>query len=612
MKTKRTLFSALCAVAAFATTMAANDVTLNWHAELITPNGNGTTQINDVKINASGDVFEIANFGTIGKEPKKATFMENEYAGSAYTGSSSAGNPNFLLTKHDLKGNLAWSVYSNAGEVAISDCGFTPTTDGGVVLALKMRPTVEGGDSAVLVSLVDATNAKTTINYLMDADDKDYIRSYQPLLVKIDADGKIVKTNLLKCDTSAAPKATKQTPNGFYLYDVDEDSDGNLYVVGRLCRDLTIDGQTIAHHNTDEWGGDSQKSAGNAFLLKLNSDLSYNTHICTGGASTQDYFKNVRYHDGKIYVTGLLQGNAAKDAVLLGEKSITPTTEKHTIISARLDAATLQTDWLVQNSSNSTLQLEDLVLSNDADRLFVVGGINNSKATDTLTVSETIALTTTANVFRGFVVELAPATGAGVRGLIREASGISKMIGVIATTDSVFAYGYDWGVTAILLDSYNKTFELGATYNLVSNATTAIACACAAKGDTLVAISRNSKNTEISWLGSEETFKPADSGNFYGLVSCFTFPGRNFTPKKDDGPVTAIETSSSTSVQVYAERNMLAIAGAEGQNVRIFTALGQNIATFVAASDYETRTLPQGIYLVAVEGKAHKVIVSSK
>lgn len=611
MKTKRTLFAAFCAVTAFATTMAANDVTLNWHAELITPNGNGTTQINDVKINASGDVFEFANFGTIGEDPKTASFMNTEYAGSVFTGSSTNGNLNFLLTKHDLKGKLAWSVYSNAGEVDIAGSGFVPTADGGVVLALKLRPTVNGGDSAVLVTLVDATNAKTTINYLMTADDKNYIRSYQPLLVKVDADGKIVKTNLLKCDLSAAPKAAdnKQTSDGFYLYDVDEDGDGNLYVVGRLYRDLTIDGTTIIHHNTDEWDGSIQTAAGNGFLLKLNSDLSYNAYICTGGASTQDYFKNVRCHDGKVYVTGLLQGNAAKDVVSLGGKSITPISEKYTIISACLDAATLDADWLVQNSSNSTLQVEDLALSNDADRLFVVGGINNTKAIDTLTVSETIELTTTANQYRGFVIELDPATGVGVRGIIREASGISKIIGVIATADSVFAYGYDWGTKAILLDSYNNTLELGATYNLVSNATSSIAYACAAKGDTLVAVNRLSKSATISWLGSEETFKPTDSGSFYGIVSCFTFPGRNFTPKKDDGTVTAIETIGSEPVQLYTERNMLAIAGAEGQNVRIFTALGQNIATFVAASNYETRTLPQGIYLVAVDGKAHKVVV---
>lgn len=610
MKTKRTLFSALCAVAAFATTMAANDVTLNWHAELITPAGNGTTQINDVKINASGDVFEFANFGTIGKDPKTASFMNTEYAGSAYTGSSSAGNSNFLLTKHDLQGKLAWSVYSNAGEVDIAGSGFVPTADGGVVLALKLRPTVEGGDSAVLVTLVDATNAKTTIKYLM-ALDENYSRTYQPLLVKIDANGNITKTNLLKCDWSPAPKNLegKPTTDGFYLYDVDEDGDGNLYVVGRLFRDLTIDGTTIKHHNTDEWDGSIQTAAGNAFLIKLNSDLSYNAYICTGGAATQDYFKNVRCHDGKVYVTGLLQGNAAKDAVSLGGKSITPISEKHTIISARLDAATLQADWLVQNSSNSTLHVEDLALSNDADRLFVVGGINNTKAIDTLTVSETIELTSTATVFQGFIIELDPATGAGVRGIIRSSTGITKIVGVVATTDSVFAYGYDWKTKAILLDSYNNTLELGATYNLVSNATSSIAYACAAKGDTLVVINRLLKSATISWLGSEETFKPADSGNFYGVVSCFTFPGRNFTPKKDDGSVTAIETIGSEQVQLYTERNMLAIAGAEGQNVRIFTALGQNIATFVAASNYETRTLPQGIYLVAIDGKAHKVVV---
>ena len=611
MKTKRTLFAAFCAATAFATTMAANDVTLNWHAELITPAGNGTTQINDVKINASGDVFEFANFGTIGEDPKTATFMNTEYAGSVFTGSSTNGNLNFLLTKHDLKGKLAWSVYSNAGEVDIAGSGFVPTADGGVVLALKLRPTVDGGDSAVLVTLVDATNAKTTIKYLM-ALDENYSRTYQPLLVKIDANGNITKTNLLKCDWSVAPKKKDGTPttDGFYLYDVDEDGDGNLYVVGRLFRDLTIDGTTITHHNTDEWDGSIQTAAGNGFLLKLNSDLSYNAYICTGGASTQDYFQNVRCHDGKVYLAGTLQPNSDKDVVSFGGITLTPTADNVAIISARVDATTLKADWFAQNNVNKTLQVEDLAFSNDNSRLFISGGIINSTSNAALTVSESMALNSSTKVYEGFILELDPTTGAGVNGLLK--AGTTKMLkinNVIATADSIFAYGYDWSTPAIFLAAYNNTLELGATYNLVSNATSSIAYACAAKGDTLVAINRLSKSTTISWLGSEETFKPTDSGNFYGIVSCFTFPGRNFTPKKDDGTVTPIETIGSEPVQLYTERNMLAIAGAEGQNVRIFTALGQNIATFVAASNYETRTLPQGIYLVAIDGKAHKVVV---
>lgn len=605
METKK-LLSAVLVAAAFVGAQA-QDAT-NWHSELVAPVG--TTQIYDVKANASGDVFELAIFGSKGEKPAAATFMGQEYTGDAYTGTSSSGLANFLLTKHDLRGNLLWSVYSNAGEVAISDCGFTPTTDGGVFLALKLRPNRDGGDKGVLVTLVDGVNAETTVDYVLTTTDNGWV--YQPLLVKVDASGKIVKKNLLECDWSAAPAASDpmgKTTNGFYFYDAAEDGDGNLYVVGRLRRDLVIDGQTIAHHNTDAWAGDSQKPAGNAFLLKLNSDLSYNSHACTGGASTQDYFQNVRCHEGKLYLAGTLQPNADKDAVSFGGQTITPTLDGAAVISARVDAATLQADWLAQNASNSTIQVEDLTLSNDADRLFVSGSIYNKDAKDVLKVSESMELTTDANVHQGFVLELDPTTGAGTRGLIRSSSGIGKINNVIATADSVFAYGYEWGTKAIFLDSYNKNLEFGATYNLVVGGGLPIAYACAAKGDTLVTVSRANKSTAISWLGSTEMFQPSMSGNFYSVVSCFTFPGRNFTAKQDDDPTTAIETANGNEVQIYTGYNTLTIAGAEGENVRVFTALGQNIANFTAANDYETRTLPQGIYMVSVGGKMFKVVL---
>lgn len=616
MKTKK-LLSVVLAAAAFVGAQAQN-ATLNWHEELVAPAG--TTQIYDAKINASGDVFELATFGSMGATPDQTTFMNQTYTGSAYTGSSSAGLSNFLLTKHDLQGKLLWSIHSTAGEVSISDCGFTPTTDGGAFLALKLRPTItsEGGDSTVLVTLVDANGAKTTIDYVM-ADYADYARTYQPLLVKVDANGKIAKTNLLKCDWSAAPKAadqTAKTTDGFYFYDAAEDGNGNLYVVGRLRRDLVIDETTIAHHNTDTWNGNSQYAAGNAFLLKLNSDLSYNNHACTTGASTQDYFQNVRCNGGKLYLAGTLQPNSSKDAVSFGGKTLTPTADNAAIISARLDAATLQADWLVQNNVNKTVQLEDLALSSDNSRLFISGGITNSTSNAALTVSESMALNSSTKGYEGFILELDPATGAGVNGLLKAVADqtakakTAKIMDVFATADSVFAYGYDWSTPAIFLDAYNKNLELGATYNLVLGGGMATAYACAAKGDTLVAVSRASKSVAISWLGSEETFKPTDSGSWYSVVSCFTFPGRNFTTiKKDDGPVTAIETANDNAVQIYAAYNTLTIAGAEGENVRIFTALGQNIANFTAANDYETRTLPQGIYMVSVGSTTHKVVV---
>lgn len=605
MKTTK-LLSALFAASVFTVAQAQTDVTLNWHSELIALNG--TTQIAEAKINAAGDVFEIANFGS-GANSEEISFMNATFKGDTYTGSSSAGLTNFLLLKHDLNGNLKWRVYSRRGEASISDCALAPTADGGAFIALKLRPNVSGGDSTVLVTLVDGTDAETTIDFALPK--SDYAWAYQPLLVKVDADGRIAYTNLLKCDWAPAPAdaAGKKVTNGFYFCDATEDADGNIYVVGRQCRDLVIGAQTIAHHNTDDWSGDSQTACGNAFLLKLNSDLSYNNHVCTGGRATQDVFKNVRCHNGKIYLTGIVQPNTAKEAITFGGKSITPTAETMAIVSACLDAATLQADWLAQNNVNSSVQIEDLALSNDHNSLFIAGGIQENKTSaPTLTVSESLILTGNSTMYQGFVLELDAATGAGLRGLIKNTTSIAKIYNVIATADSVFAYGYDWSSKAIFLDSYNTDLASGATYNLLQGGGMPTAWACAAQGDTLVTISRAQKTTSISWLGSDDTFKPAASGNFYGVISCFTLDGRNFTPKKPVGPTTAIGTTVNAETEIYAGYRTLTIVGAAGQNVSVFNVLGQKITNFTAA-DYETRSLPQGIYMVAVGERTTKVVV---
>ncbi len=606
MKTKRTLFSALCAVAAFATTMAANDVTLNWHAELLPPSdGKSQASMVDIKIDAHGDVYEFGHFGSNGVSPEAATFMGQSFVGAPYlTGNSYFKN--LLLVKHDRAGNLKWLVYGNGGDFDASNSAFVPTADGGAFLAVTARrgSTTTSTSSNVLLRLVGADGVQDSVEVTCAIDVK------QPVLVKIDANGRIDKMKLLVTDWTLGSETTVKT--GFdFLGGVAQDADGNFYVAGHQARDISIDGKTIEHHNTEGWNGASASDVGNAFLLKLDADLNYVTHLVTGGTAKCDRFwGGMVYNDGKLYLSMLLWPSANMDAITFAGKTFTPTTTTYIISAVRLDLATLQADWLSSvntfwaNSKNN-VQPQGVALSSDKTYFLLCGGLQGG-----VSVAGNDLQGNGAN-FNGYVLKLDAATGTVQHGVINNVvAGINYMNVAIGGKDSIYTVGYCANPTNLSLTSYNMNLEKQAEYDLVNQ--TGYTVAAAAIGDTLFVSGRYKSSTTIKYLTSTESVSYSGTGTWWGSIASFTFPGRNFMPKKDDGPVTAIETSSSTSVQVYAERNMLAIAGAEGQNVRIFTAFGQNIATFVAASDYETRTLPQGIYLVAVEGKAHKVIVSSK
>ncbi len=602
MKTKRTLFAAFCAVAAFATTMAANDVTLNWHAELLPPD-DGKSQANmvDIKIDAHGDVYEFGSFGSKGVNPEAATFMEQSFVGAPYLAGTSYFK-NLLLVKHDRAGNLKWLVYGNGGDFDQNRSSFAPTADGGAFLAVVARrgATTASTSSNVLLRLVGADGSQDSVEVTCAVD------VLQPVLVKIDANGRIEKMKLLVVDWTLEGSETTIKSGFDFRGGVAEDADGNFYVAGHQMRDIAIDGQTLTHHNTEGWDGKSS-TVGNAFLIKLDANLNYVTHITTGGTAQCDrIWGGIVYNDGKLYLPMLLLPSANMDAITFAGKTLMPTTTAYVILAARLDLATLQADWLspvntfVANSKNS-VQPQSFVLSSDKTHLILCGGLQGG-----VSVAENNLQCGSSN-FNGFVLKFDENMGTCNYGTVNSAITINHAITAIGGKDSVYTVGYSSGDNNLSLISYNTNLEKGVEYSLVNQNGTTVAAA--AIGDTLFVSGRYSKATTIKYLTSTESISYSGTGLWWGSVASFTFPGRNFTPKKDDGTVTAIETTGSEQVQLYTERNMLTIAGAEGQNVCIFTALGQNIATFVAASNYETRTLPQGIYLVAIDGKAHKVVV---
>ncbi len=346
-----------------------------WAKVITNSTASSTSQGSDMVLAKDGSIYITGSAGSLNGN-ENILFGEDVIGTgvTTYVGTSTSGSQQFFLCKVASDGTLLWSAYTTNGEVGTNSTYLASTNDGGVIAFGKIHHT-QGAENS---NLEFKTSTGQTLNYEWVIDDGH--RYYYGFLLKATANGEIEWLKMIEVSHEAMPSATTYswgTPEAIYPAGVGVDEQGNIYLAGRQNLDLYVtnaDGSTVTvpAHNNEGWDGDSQKSVGNTFVLKLDANGNYLDHITTGGRATQDRPLAMTMAGGRIYLMNLITGIAGTD-VTLGQLTVTPTNDIASLSTACLDT-NLQPIYfnLYDNTLNgSTVQTPNVrVYGND---LYLIG-----------------------------------------------------------------------------------------------------------------------------------------------------------------------------------------------------------------------------------------------
>lgn len=283
-----------------------------------TVSGQGqTTQGTNIALATDGTLLAFGNVGA-GSESDRVLFGDNVIAVGTPYYNGTASPMTFCLTKIATDGTPQWCVYASNGEIASGNGRVMPTADGGAVVVTALR--VTQGAEGLNPTLIGPGYSQTITSPFLNVEK----RFYCPFVVKVDGDGKLLWTKLLTVETEPAAGVvdTEFISGGVTVADAAMDAEGNIYFAGNQRAAIYIDGQTIMPHNINGWDGDSQKSVGNAFLIKLDNTGKYVGHVTTAGEITQDNIRCLAVDGDKIYALLHMTGNGESTTVSLAGKSV--------------------------------------------------------------------------------------------------------------------------------------------------------------------------------------------------------------------------------------------------------------------------------------------------
>ena len=332
-----------------------------------------TSQGNQMVLSQDGGLYAIGNIGSTSAEQMTVltdgTNSFNIAQGITYSGNSA--NQGLVIMKLSADGELQWTVAQTNGEAGVNENSVAATADGGLVAFVNLRHS-EGylGDN---ITIVDAQGVSHAIDWTVDE------RSYRSGLIKINAQGGIewmreIEANAT-ADEATYPNWSQTSRNigqGIKTYALDVDNEGNIYVGGLMCANLTVGDVTIPVHNVSSWNGNAQNTAGNMFVIKFDQDGNYMKHLVSEGEATQESVRALKVVGNKIYMSTWVTGLAGTE-FSVGGKAVTPATINSSWALAELDTD-LNVNWLKfyeSTVSGSAWQMPTMTVA--GDHIYLMG-----------------------------------------------------------------------------------------------------------------------------------------------------------------------------------------------------------------------------------------------
>ena len=499
------LVAVLVWVAAASAQDAQSLLSFNW-AHSIDGGTSAGDNIFDMVKSKDGSYFMANSFGTTNQSMGVSFDAEpllgvdgKAIQGSPYTGTSM--NANLLLQKVSNAGSVEWSAYTKKGYVM--DCYLSPASDGGLVVAMKVRAWVEEAGLDNLLEYVDGTGATTTIK-----DMNTLASEYRFLVLKLDADGKLVWSRLIN---GLVREGTKQaTKDNAYIYSCVLDDADNIYLAGNYRTELYFkksDGtlETLVAKNNTNWTGDPQSVIGDLFLVKLDKNGYFTKSLLADGTASCAFFDKMVYADGKIYVNGRVQGDGS--AMTLGGKAVNASSERQTDLLVSLNTEELSVNYVnaLTSTPNSASRF---VVQNKAAQyidgyVYFTGLLNGGFRAEG--ASEDI-INNKATMLKPYVLKVNPATGEVSQAAIRTEGGIGGFYGVYEGKDKLYAFGYDLSAGAVLVPINKSDFSLESATVVCKYGTVSVCGTPLADGENLILANRGRVTQSPVFFGTDKSF----------------------------------------------------------------------------------------------------------
>lgn len=523
---------------------------------------------------SDGYYYIATNFGTSTTQKALNVWFDGEqlkgdhsvYEGSPYTGTSQNGN--MLLQKVAKDGSVVWTTFTKKGDVDHAE--IAPTSDGGLIVALKCRAWVKEAGLENMLCYVDATESETNIT-------GDQVESeYRYLIMKITKIGTIEWyrkiTGLVK--TNGEKKPTK---NNIYVNGLAVDENDNIYLAGNFRTEMYLNKSDetkvtlVAKSSVDTWGGDSQNTVGDMFLAKLDSKGYYLNSVVNEGVVDCAFLDKVVYNDGKLYLDGRVK--SVGNEITFGGVTVNASKDFQTQLLLSVNTEDLSVNYIKSLTSVANKSGRFVIQNKSVQYLngyvYFTGLLNGSWQQEG--ESENIATNHTSAQLKGYVLKMNPETGKVEKATVRTDGGIGGFFGVYEGAEKLYAFGYDFSGGAIVAPINKNTYAVETPiqvcdYGIVGNATTPIV-----DGENFVMANRG--KSAASFYGTDKKFENLKNwGSVY------------YSYKMSDVISTGINRPTISGIDSDAI-------------VDVYTIGGVKVKSGVAASN-ATEGLAKGIYIV--------------
>ena len=523
---------------------------------------------------SDGYYYIATNFGTSTTQKALNVWFDGEqlkgdhsvYEGSPYTGTSQNGN--MLLQKVAKDGSVVWTTFTKKGDVDHAE--IAPTSDGGLIVALKCRAWVKEAGLENMLCYVDATESETNIT-------GDQVESeYRYLIMKITKTGTIEWyrkiTGLVK--TNGENKPTK---NNIYVNGLAVDEYDNIYLAGNFRTEMYLDksdetkATLVAKSSVDTWGGDSQNTVGDMFLVKLDSKGYYLNSVVNEGVVDCAFLDKVVYNDGNLYLDGRMK--SVGNEITFGGVTVNASKDFQTQLLLSVNTEDLSVNYIKSLTSVANKSGRFVIQNKSVQYLngyvYFTGLLNGSWQQEG--ESENIATNHTSAQLKGYVLKMNPETGKVEKATVRTDGGIGGFFGVYEGAEKLYAFGYDFSGGAIVAPINKNTYAVETPiqvcdYGIVGNATTPIV-----DGENFVMANRG--KSAASFYGTDKKFENLKNwGSVY------------YSYKMSDVISTGINRPTISGIDSDAI-------------VDVYTIGGVKVKSGVAASN-ATEGLAKGIYIV--------------